>query len=99
MEGEKHILIVCLIILVPLVPGVHAVEVPRLARAVLVFPVVGRGVRDVLFDIEQLFLFVQLALRLGSVERLGSEVGAEVSKLVQERSDLKEARAAAKAAA
>ena len=30
---------------------------------------------------------------------LGSEVGAEVSKLVQERSDLKEARAAAKAAA
>ena len=69
--GTEHVLVVRLVVFVPLVAGVHAVEVPRLAWAVLVLPVVRRRARDALFDVEKLFLLVQLALRFGAVQRLG----------------------------
>lgn len=39
-EAQKCSLVVGLVVLVPFVAGMHAVEVPRLSGSVLVFPVV-----------------------------------------------------------
>lgn len=59
----------CLIVLVPFVPSVHTVEVPRLSRAVLVFPVVRGRSGDAFFDVEELLFFIQLPLGLRTVQR------------------------------
>lgn len=70
-----HVLVVRLIVLVPLVTGVYTVEVPGLPWPVLVFPIVRRGIDDVLLKIEELFFLVQVFLRFSPVQGLGSNVG------------------------
>ena len=64
-----------MIVFIPLVTGVYAVEVPRLPRPVLVLPVVARWVWQALLDVEELLLLVELALCLRAIQRLGREVG------------------------
>lgn len=63
-----NLLVMCLIVLVPLVPSVHTIEVSRLPRSVLVFPVVRSGASNALLHVEQFLLFVQLALGLCAVQ-------------------------------
>ncbi len=70
-----HVLVVRLVVLVPLVTGVYTVEVPGLPWPVLVFPIVRRGIDDILLEVEELFFLVQVFLRFSSVQRLGSNVG------------------------
>ena len=60
-----------LIVLVPFVACMHAVEVPRFARPPFVLPVVASRMSDILFDVEELFLFIQLAFGLSTVQRFG----------------------------
>lgn len=74
-EGD-YVLVVRLVVLVPLVTGMYTVEVPGLSWAVLVFPIVRRRIDDVLLEIEELFFLVKVLLRLGSIQRFGSKVGA-----------------------
>lgn len=48
----------CLVILVPFVSSVNAVEVSRFAWPVFVFPIVARRVRDILFQVEDFLLLI-----------------------------------------
>lgn len=64
-----------LVVFVPLVTGVYTVEVPGLSRSIFVFPIIRRGIDDILLEIEEFFFLVQVFLRFGSVQRLGSNVG------------------------
>ena len=63
----NYILIMRLVVLVPFVTSMHAIEVSRLPRAILVFPVVRGWPSNTLFDVEELFLFIQLAFGLSAV--------------------------------
>lgn len=73
-EGD-HVLVVRLVVLVPLVTGVYTVEVPRLPWPIFVFPIIRRGIDDILLKIEEFFFLVKVFLCFGSVQRLGSNVG------------------------
>ena len=67
----NYILIMRLVVLVPFVTSMHAIEVSRFPRAILVFPVVRGWPSNTLFDVEELFLFIQLAFCLSAVQRFG----------------------------
>jgi len=76
-EGNVYdALIMCLIILVPFIPGMHAVEIPRFAGSVLILPVIGSRTCDVFFEVEKLLFLFHITLDFGSVHGLRSKVGA-----------------------
>lgn len=60
-----------LVVLVPFVPSVDAVEVSGLSWAILVFPVVRSRSGNAFFDVEELLFLVQLAFGLRTVQRFG----------------------------
>ena len=64
-----YVLVVCLVVLIPLITRMHAVEVSRLSWPILVFPIVCRRVNDVLFEIEELLFFIHIFFGFGSIER------------------------------
>ncbi len=70
------VLIVGLIVLVPLIASMDPIEIPRFARAILIFPVIAGRIGNVLFQIKQLFLFIELSLRLRPVQRFRSEISS-----------------------
>ena len=63
-----------LVVLVPFVPGVNTVEVPGFTGSVLVLPMVGCGISDILFDIEELLFLIQISLSFGSIQCFRSKV-------------------------
>ena len=65
-----------LVIFVPFVTSVHAIEIPRLPWAVLVLPCVRCRVYDVFFKVEKLLFLVHVLFRLGSVKGLRVEIRA-----------------------
>ena len=67
-QWKGNALVMRLVVLVPLVPGVDPVEVPRLPGAPLVLPIVAHRVRDIFLDVEQLLFLVQLAFGFGAIQ-------------------------------
>lgn len=75
MSCRWDVLVMGLIVFVPFVSRVHPIEVPRLPRPPLVFPIIACRMRDVLLDVEQLFFLVQISFGLSAEERFGGQVG------------------------
>ena len=65
-----------LVIFVPLVARMYAIEVSRLAWPIFVFPVVCGWINDVLLQIKKFFLLVEIFLRLSPVQSLRGEICA-----------------------
>lgn len=63
-----------LIVFVPFVASVNAVEVPWLTRSVLVFPGIGSRVDNEFFQVVEFLLFVHVLLGLGTIHSLGLEI-------------------------
>lgn len=69
-------LVMCLVIFVPLVARMDAIEVSWLAWPIFVFPVVCGWIGDVLLQIEKFFLLIEIFLRLSPVQSLRGEICA-----------------------
>ena len=70
--GRRVVMVVvCLVVLVPLVPHLHAVEVARLSWSILVGPERCRSTGDGLFGGKDLLVFADTACHLPIVEGLG----------------------------
>ena len=65
-----------LIILIPLIAGMDPIEIPGFSWSVLVFPVVGSRINDVLFNIEEFLLFIEVSFSFGSIECLGCQISS-----------------------
>ena len=63
-----------LVVLVPLVARMHAIEVPWLAGAKLVFPGIRGWALDGFLHVEQLFLLVEVFLGFRAIQSFGREV-------------------------
>lgn len=69
------LLIVRLVILVPLIPSMHTIEIPRLSWSVFILPSIGRCARDIRFATEYLFfvIFVQIGFSVHSIRQFPSK--------------------------
>ena len=63
-----------LVVLVPLVACMHAIEVPWLAWAELIFPGIRRRTLNGFLHVEQLFLLVEVFLGFRAIQSLGRKV-------------------------
>jgi len=66
----------CLVVLVPFIPGMHAIEISRFARSVFILPIIGSWTCDVLLEVEKLLFLIHITLSFSSVQGLGGEVSA-----------------------
>lgn len=64
----------CLIVLVPLEPGVNSVEESRFSRPELVFPTVGSGIVQAFLEVEEFFVLVQIPRGFVLVEPFRSKI-------------------------
>ncbi|SRR6266446_9289120 len=67
-------LIMCLIILVPFIPGMYTVEILRFVGSVVILPVIGSWTCDVFFKVEKLLFLFHITLDFSSVHGLRSKV-------------------------
>jgi len=81
-KQAKNVLVMCLIILVPFVAGVNTIEVSGFSWSILVLPIIGGRVDNILFEIEQLLVFIKIFLSLCPVQSLRRKVCSTGSFLV-----------------
>lgn len=62
-----HLLVVSLVVLIPLIASVNAVEVSRLSRSIFILPVIAGCTCDIFFKVEEFFFLIQLSLSFSTV--------------------------------
>jgi hypothetical protein len=75
-ENVYDALIMRLVVLVPFIPSMHAVEIPRFTGSVLILPVIRRRTCNVLFEVEKFLFLIHITLRFGAVQGLRGKVSA-----------------------
>jgi hypothetical protein len=79
---SQDILVMRLVILVPFIAGMDAIEISRFPGPIFVLPIVGGRVGNVLFEIEKLLFFIKISLGLSPIQSLRCKVSSAGSFLV-----------------